>query len=147
MQIVEFGPRKLSLPHLVHGRRVTGSPSVRKPSPINLDTFGFAPGAAFLNDGAAPIDHCSERVEYQRFNACDCAGYRLGLLRTQKSHRSSSCETRQKPSTMDFQTFISVLSIASRGDAVSGAMASADCGGYVRLISRRANCPRSRRPR
>src|SRR3989442_133642 len=62
----EIGRREIGFAILVHGGSVAGAPPFGKAGPIQVNAFGFSPNAAFLNDGAAPIYHGSERVEEQR---------------------------------------------------------------------------------
>src|SRR5262245_40531120 len=71
MQIIELGPRKLAFSDLLHRWRITCSPPICKARPIDVHAFRFAPGSTLRNDGTAPIDDCTERVEDQSLRRHD----------------------------------------------------------------------------
>lgn len=79
MQIVEAGPGDFALAHFVHRRFVAEAPAIGEGDPVEVQVLGLAPGYAFGDYRAAPVDDCAEDIEDDGFHVGWSGFHYVGL--------------------------------------------------------------------
>src|SRR6516164_6726913 len=96
MQIVEFGPRNLTLAYFVHRRPVSETPAVGEPRPVNIQVVGLAPASSLGNHGTAPVHDGAEYIEDACLHVTQFGLHPLSLAgcgRTRRNRLSTCCRT------------------------------------------------------